>query len=287
MKNAIVILNYNDLKTTEEMINQIKDYKSLNNIIIVDNCSTDNSYEKLRKFENKKIKVIKTNSNKGYAYGNNFGIKYIIDNLNIDNVIISNPDVIVSDSTILSLAEDLKNNKDITLIAPRVNERGVISRGWKVPTFIDDLLSNINYVQRFAKKRQLYKDEHYSAKLSKVEAVHGCFFMVRLKEFEKIGLFDENTFLYYEENIIGKKMLNNNMGVYVDNEVEVIHNLSVSVDKSFNSIKKYKIIKTSQKYYEKHYNNLNIFGMIILRFVYYISLGVSYVLVFIKNLWRK
>lgn len=287
MKNAIIILNYNDLKTTKEMINQIKDYKSLDSIVIVDNNSTDNSYENLKKLETKKIKVIKTDSNKGYAYGNNFGIRYVLDNLKIDNIIISNPDVIVGDDAILSLTEDLKNNEDIVLIAPNVNERGIISRGWKVPTFIDDLLSNVNFIQRFSKKRQLYKKGHYNSKLSKVEAVHGCFFMVRLKEFEKIGLFDENTFLYYEENIIGKKMLNNNMDVYVDNEVEVIHNLSVSVDKSLNSIKKYKIIKTSQKYYQKYYNNLNIFGMIILRFVYYISLGISYVLVFIKNLWRK
>ena len=41
MKTAIVILNYNDSDTTIEMINQIKDYSIIDNIIIVDNNSTD------------------------------------------------------------------------------------------------------------------------------------------------------------------------------------------------------------------------------------------------------
>ena len=41
MKTGIVILNYNDYETTKEMINNIKNYKSLDHIIIVDNNSGD------------------------------------------------------------------------------------------------------------------------------------------------------------------------------------------------------------------------------------------------------
>lgn len=286
MKTGMIILNYNDYETTKEMINKVKDYKCLNQIVIVDNNSTDNSYKKLLKYENTKIKVIKTDENKGYSYGNNYGIKYLDKNFKIDNLIISNPDVIVSEKTIEKLIKDLDENKNISLIAPIVEERGTLSKGWKTPTFLDDLLSNINYFHRIAKKRMNYSESYYKGELTKVEAVHGCFFMIRLRDFKEIGYFDENTFLYYEENIIGKKLKKINKNVYVDNTVKVVHNLSVSVDKSFNSIKKYKIIKTSQKYYEKNYNNLNIFGIIILRIFYYISLGISYIVVFIRNIWR-
>lgn len=286
MKTGIVILNYNDFETTKWMLEQIKDYKCLNHIIVVDNNSKDNSYEILKKLENKKIKVIKTDSNKGYAYGNNYGIKYLEENYDVDNVIISNPDVIVEEKVIDKLILDLKENKDISIIAPVVEEKGQLSRGWKLPKFIDDLLSNINYFHKYFKKRLEYSDDYYKDELSKVEAVHGCFFMARLKDFKAIDYFDENTFLYYEENIIGKKLKDKNMNSYIDNTVKVIHNLSVSVDKSFNSIKKYKIIKTSQKYYQKHYNNLNIFGIILLRVFYYISLFISYIIVFLKNIRR-
>ena len=78
MNTAIIILNYNDFTTTKEMIEQIKDYKILNHIIIVDNCSTDDSYNILKKEEKNNIEVIKTKSNNGYASGNNYGIKYAI-----------------------------------------------------------------------------------------------------------------------------------------------------------------------------------------------------------------
>lgn len=286
MKTGIVILNYNDFKTTSKMLNQIKNYRCLDYIVVVDNNSTDNSYKKLLKYEDKKIKIIKTDKNNGYAYGNNFGIRYLDCNYIVNNVIISNPDVIVSEDVINKLILDLKKNSSISLVAPVIEERGILSRGWKIPKFIDDLLSNINYFYKYAKKRMEYKESHYDSKLSKVEAVHGCFFMIRLKDFKDIGYFDENTFLYYEENIIGKKLKDRNMGVYIDNTTKVIHDLSVSIDKSFNQIRKYKILKTSQKYYQKHYNNLNIFGMILLRISYYISLVLSYIIVFFKNIWR-
>ena len=283
MKTAVVILNYNDYETTKDMIEQIKNYKCLNHILIVDNKSTDRSYSKLKKFENKKIEVIKTDENKGYAYGNNFGVRYLDEKYKIDNIIISNPDVIVSEETINTLISDLKD-ETITLIAPLVEEKGQISRGWKLPHFKEDLISNINYFHKYSKRLMSYNEDHYNNKLSRVEAVHGCFFMIKLNEFKKVNYFDENTFLYYEENILGKKLKDNNMFCYVDNSVKVIHNLSVSVDKTYNQIKKYKILKNSQKYYEKNYNNLNIFGIILLRIFYYISLMISYIIVFISNL---
>ena len=286
MKTAIIILNYNDYETTIKMINQIKNYKVLNYIIIVDNNSSDDSYDILKKYEEGNIEIIKTNQNKGYAYGNNYGIKYVNEKYKIDNIIISNPDIIVSEDTIKMLVKDLNDN-DISLISPIINQHGQILRGWKIPTYKDELLSNINYVQRFAKKKMLYSDEHYKSDLSKVEVVSGCFFIIKNNDFKKINYFDENTFLYYEENIIGYKLKDINKNVYVDNKVSIIHDESVSVNKSVNSIKKYKILKNSQRYYVKNYLKTNIFGRIFLRFIYYISLLVAYIVYFISKLGGK
>lgn len=43
-----VILNYNDADTTTDIINHIKEYSVFNHIIVVDNCSTDNSLDRLK-----------------------------------------------------------------------------------------------------------------------------------------------------------------------------------------------------------------------------------------------
>lgn len=287
MKTGIIILNYNDYETTYDMLNRIKNFKEIDIIVVVDNMSLDNSYERLKKYENEKIKVISSKENRGYASGNNVGIKYLVDNYKVDNIIISNPDIILKDNDIKILKDDLKNNKNIDIISPYIDERGKISRGWKLPRYIDELLCNMNFFHKIGENNLKYKDDYYKDDLTKVDVVSGCFFMIRKESFEKIGYFDENTFLYYEENIIGKKLKDNNMNTYVDKRVNIIHNLSISVNKSFNSIKKYKILKQSQKYYQKEYNKLNIFGMILLRFVYYISLIISYIVCFFRNFGGK
>ena len=274
MKTAIVILNYNDLETTNNMINSIKDYKSLDLIIVVDNNSIDNSYQELKKLENAKIKVIETENNLGYAYGNNYGLNYLKDK-NIKNVIISNPDIDVSENVIIKLIKDLDKD-DVTLVAPVIDENGKESKGWKLPHFKEDLISNINYFHKYSNKLLSYKEDYYNQELVKVEVVHGCFFAINYNKFHEINFFDSKTFLYYEENILGSKLKNNNLNSYIDTSIKVKHNLSVSVDKSFNNLKKYKILKTSQIYYEKEYNHLNIIGIVILRIFYYISYFVSY-----------
>lgn len=285
MKTGIVILNYNDYESTKKMIDKIKNYKSLNHIVIVDNNSSDDSYDKLQKLKTDNIYVIKTDENKGYAYGNNYGIKYLTKNYKIDNIIISNPDIIVEEEVIKGLIKDLKENKDISIIAPLIKQNGEEANGWRIPTFKDELLSNINYVHRWARKKMFYPK--IDEKLQKVEVVSGCFFMIRKSDFEQIGYFDEGTFLYYEENIISYKLKELNKNVYVDNELSVIHNESVSVDKNINSIRKYKILKTSQKYFQKKYVKANIFKIFILRMFYYISLFIAYIIYLISRIKKK
>lgn len=275
---GMVILNYNDFDNTSNILKNIKDYSSIDKIIIVDNNSADDSYDKLKKFECDKIDVVKSDKNGGYAYGNNWGIKYLVKNYRPKYILISNPDIEFKNEDIVDMLGVLDKNKNIAIVAPRVNEHGTISRGWKLPRFIDELLSNINYVQRYAKKLTLYKDEHYKAHISYVDVVSGCFFLVKAGLFKKIDYFDEGTFLFYEENIIGKKLKDIGFKECIDNNVEIKHNVSQSIDKSIKKINKYKILKQSQRYYERKYNHLNIFGMGLLWITYYISLGVSYII---------
>ena len=286
-KVGMIILNYNDYETTNDYLNKIKNYKSLNKIIVVDNDSNDNSYDKLKKFKHDKVEVIKTDSNNGYAYGNNYGIKYLNEKYDVDYIIISNPDITVTDKTIERLKNDLDNNSDIALVAPVINQLEEKIRGWRLPTIKDEILSNINWYHKKVEQNLRYTPEKYTGNLTRVEVVSGCFFMVRKDILDLIGNFDEGTFLYYEENIMGQKLKTIEKKTFIDNEAEVTHNLSVSVDKSYNSINKYKILKRSQKYYCKYYLKSKIFANILLGLTYRISLCVAYIVCFFRNLRRK
>ena len=66
-----------------------------------------------------------------------------------------------------------------------------------------------------------YNDEHYKTDISYVDVVSGCFFMVDSKFLMDNNYFDENTFLYYEEQIFAKKVMNENKKEAIDNKVTI------------------------------------------------------------------
>lgn len=282
VKNGIVILNYNDYETTSTFLKKIKNFKILDYIIVVDNKSTDNSYQLLKSFEDKKIKVILSEENRGYASGNNLGIKYLVDNMDVDNIIISNPDISLKESDIVTLISDL-NLDYVSCVAPIIKENESIIKGFKLPTFLSEVISNIPIIRRLEFKILSYNSKNYKEDLTNVDVVKGCFFVIKKDVFEKIGYFDDNTFLYYEEIIMAHKLKELGYNTYVDNRVEISHDLSKSVDKSVKKLNKFKYLKSSQYYYEKEINKIHPFKLIIIRVFYYIYLFLLKIVILFKK----
>lgn len=263
MKTGLIIVNYNDYKTTLELIDNVKGYKIIDSIIIVDNASTNNDYENLKMVSNERIIIIQNKINKGYSFGINTGLKYLKEKYSNCNVIVSNSDIIIKEESHLKKLIDNLNNYGV--VAPIINEHGNINRGWKIPTPFVDIMLNIPFIYKpLRTKLLLYKDNHYDQSLVNVEVISGCFFLSRLDVLESINYFDENVFLYYEENILASKLKKNNIKTAVDTSVEVIHNHSVTIDKNINRYKKYKILKQSEYYFQTKYNNANILERILL-----------------------
>lgn len=255
-KIGIVIVNYNDFKTTKRLIENIKDYKCLKQIVVVDNNSTDDSFEQLKEFESNRITIIK-NSSRHFSSGLNVGAKCLIKKVGDCNIIFSNSDVIIKgEEDLEQLSSDMK--EDIVVVGPTVEEHGVLNRGWRLPSTNWEILFNLPFISRYFKKiRLLYKNDHYEKDISTVDVVSGCFFMVDSKFLEKVDFFDETTFLYYEEQIFASKVKNAKKLECVDNRVRIIHDHSVSVDKSIKKIGKHRITKQSQRYFCKAYLHAN------------------------------
>ena len=269
MKTAFLIVNYNDYKTTIQLLNNIKEFQSLDKIAVVDNNSTDNSFNEIKKYikKNKKdkfIDIIKNFENKGYGSGINYGAEYLKKTIGDCYIVVSNADIIIySDEDISKLISTF--DSDTAVVAPVIKEHTGVSRGWKVPTPFQDSLLNIIYIHKYLKPKLLfYKNEYYSEKNIQVDAVSGCFFIINSKYLEQINYFDENIFLYYEENTLAQKLKKINKKTMINTQVEVFHNHSVTIDKNINKLKKYKILKKSQMYFQKKYNNANILEQILL-----------------------
>ncbi len=280
-KIGIVVLNYNDYKKTREFIVDIKKYRLLNEIVIVDSNSTDSSYENLKHMEKGNITVLQADKNKGYSYGNNVGIKYLKDK--VDYIIISNPDVTITENVIRKLKSDLDENPDIAAIAPVIKENNELIRGWKLPKVSDEIKLNLSGFIELFNKNLKYEDKRYNTELTRVDVLYGCFFMIRTDILNLVGNLDDSVFLYYEENILATKLRNINRKSYIDNKVTIEHFGSVTIDKIYNKINKYIILKNSQKYFVKYYLHANIFEMFLLRFIYRIRLMMAYIVKFFKK----
>lgn len=268
---GMVIVNYNDYETTKRLLDNVKDYKVLKEIVVVDNKSTDNSLEELRKLKNKKITIIDSGNNKGYSYALNVGCKYLINKYKSLNIVISNSDIIIESELDIKDLNSYISTKNV-IVGPTIIQGNDLNRGFKIPTPWQDIKQNIVFFgKRVLAKELSYPDNYYHKDISKVDTVSGCFFMISSKHLEDMGYFDENVFLYYEENIMGIKTKKLGKNIIVCNNVDVIHDHSVSIDKSLKRIKKYDILKTSQEYFEKTYNGANKIELFFLKVFRYLT----------------
>ena len=272
-KIGIVIVNYNDFDTTKHLLDNIKNYKCLSEIVVVDNNSTDDSFEKLKEFESNRITIIK-NSSRHFSSGLNVGAKYLIKKVGDCNIIFSNSDIIIKgEEDLKKLSSNIKN--DIVVVGPVVNEHGVLNRGWKLPKVNYEILFNIPLLSRYYKKKLLsYSEDCYASDTTVVDVVSGCFFIVSGEFLKNNNYFDEHTFLYYEEQIFATKVKKAKKKELIDNQVVIIHDHSVSVDKSIKRLEKQKVLKQSQRYYAKKYQKANKVQMALLYITDYFYRGV-------------
>lgn len=287
MKTGLVIIHYNDLESITNLINNVSDYSVIDKIVIVDNNSKEDIKKSLRKLSSKKIKLIENKENKGFAAAINIGCKYLNSELGKCNLIISNSDIIIDKESDLEELINYLDKDKVGVVAPTVLENNKLNRGWKNPSPLIDSLMNIIYIHRFVRKKFVfYKEDYYKDKVSKVTVVSGCFFLIRSDTLEKIDWFDENTFLYYEENILAKKIHDNDLDVLVINDIIIIHNHSVSIDKNINKIKKLKLQKQSQYYFQVKYNKANFIEKFLLKSTAFINRNILKIVYFIKDLKR-
>ena len=110
LKNVtIVLILYNTTDLIYDLLNNLKNF----NVIIVDNGNNKEVIEKIRKNTNV-IKIISKNKNLGYAKAVNFAFE----NIFTDFFLVINPDLVISEKSIINLMNVLKNNNNCVVAAP-------------------------------------------------------------------------------------------------------------------------------------------------------------------------
>ncbi|WP_207733715.1 glycosyltransferase [Clostridium celatum] len=284
----MIVLNYNDHKTTIKFLEMIKNYKNIDKVVVIDNNSKDNSVNEIKKYVNERIVLLESKENKGYGAGNNMGIKYLKEFSEINYISISNPDIEFKEEEINKLIEFLDKNKDITMATGRIIENGKNAEdgSWKLPTYSKCLLQTIPLVDKVVNKSLSYSDEYYTGQYSLVDCIKGCFFIARTKVLDEINGFDEDTFLYYEENILGYKLKERNYLVAVLNNVNIIHAHGITINKAFKKIEKFKILNKSRLVYMRKCLKIEGFKMGLYNFTQVIGINLRKMLYYIQGIGK-
>lgn len=271
-KVGLIIVNYNDGENTIKLARSVEKFKVINKIVVVDNKSTDDSLKKLQEFENRKIHIIESDLNRGYSAAINLGVKYLEEKLKDCYIIVSNSDIEINDEEQIKKLLTSFNNPNVAVAMPKVYENGLVKYGWKLTNANTDLLMNIPLISRLYKDNLKNYEPLYFGYSNIVDVVYGCFFVIDSIVLKSIGYMDENTFLYYEENILARKLKAVNKISVINKDSEVTHKHNVSIGSSVSKINKFNIYKKSQLYYEKHYNNANETQMFLFEAFYYFGL---------------
>lgn len=210
---AILILNYNDYKLTNDCITNMRNNCITNDIFVVDNHSNNESFQCLYdayKNDNS-VEIIKTEENGGYARGNNFGIKHI-ENKKYKYVCVMNPDIVIKDKSYFENIVEVLRNNDSVAIASGFQIYcqyfgNYLLNYWKLPGKLSGIFDH-SFIDFFFKKSQkpISVIDNYAI----VDVLSGCCFVAKIDKLREVNYFDENTFLYYEENILSARLKKHN-----------------------------------------------------------------------------
>ena len=265
---GIVILNYNDVKTTISLVDKIMSYKSISNIVIVDNHSTDNSADMLNsRYESvAKIKIIISNKNGVYGEGNNIGIKYLYNICGVRYQIVCNPDVSFEEDIVFALQQGLKSLSNAAVVAPlmldrdrKLNNRCV----WKIPNVWEYIFFSLGVFSGVAKSFYYAPTRFDEIEPWEVGCVAGSMFMMDVERLGTTEPYDEKIFLYCEETVLGIKTIEAGYKSYIIPGSYFCHLHSVSINKSFpKEIKRYKLMWDSRLYVLKTYMKASFFQLL-------------------------
>lgn len=183
---AICILNWNGLEYTTECITSLyaSSYKDFD-IIILDNGSSINEAKLLEQKFSEKIIIYRSETNLGFADGYNHLILELLKDRSYEYYLLLNQDATVMPDSLNQLINYLDQHADVAVVGPKV---------LNADSSIQSLGANVNF---YTGKITSRHDDIIHPQ--PVDVIIGNCMLLRASAVQKLGLFDQKYFAYYEE----------------------------------------------------------------------------------------
>ena len=271
---SIIIVTWNSENEIGECLNSIiENTKDLNyDILIVDNNSSDNTAEVIKKIAEEKfhrIKVILNTDNKGFTKACNQGIL----SSSGEKVLFLNPDTRIEGGAVKVLLSKLSESENTGAAAPQLlNEDGTIQKSCRTfPDYFDMFceFSLLTYIFPNSILFSNWKMNYFSHdEERKVEQPMAAALMVKRKVLKEIDNFDERFKMFFNDVDLCKKIYDKGYSIIFYPDSKIIHEKGVSIYKD-----RERMIRIWNEdclsYFKKYNNNILLYGWL------YISLKIS------------
>lgn len=201
MTVSIIIINWNTQDILRDCLASVYEQTTgiSYEVIVVDNASSDGSAEMV-KTEFPQVALIENKENRGFAAANNQGIRIA----NGRYVLLLNPDTIVLDGAIQKTVAFSDSRPDVAVTGCQVweDESTIQMTCFRFPSVLNLLFQKLGLCRAFAHSRLFGREKMVGWNRDterEVDVVSGMFMLVRREAIDKIGLMDEDYFVYAEE----------------------------------------------------------------------------------------
>ena len=235
MKLSVIIVNYNVQHFLEQCLKSV--FKSIQNIEaevwVVDNNSVDGSVAMIKeKFP--KVELVALKDNLGFSKGNNLAIKQSKG----EYTLLLNPDTLVEEDTFIKVLKFMDSNPNagglgVKMVDGKGNFLPESKRSLPTPAVafykIFGLSSLFPKSKRFGKYHCGHLDKNNT---HEIEILSGAFMLMRKEALDKVGLLDENFFMYGEDIDLSYRLIKGGYKNYYFSETRIIHYKGESTKKS-------------------------------------------------------
>lgn len=269
---AIIIINYNSseytIKCVESVLKHTSDKRSFQ-IIVVDNASGKEDYEALKYAITglEKVSLHRSRFNTGFGGGNMHGVQFA----NAKYYLFLNNDTLMLDDPINTCFDFMEKTLDAGVCGPQIqNEHGEKQLSFDYFTSFAREVFGKKFVEKVYGKPNRRKE--YIAPIS-VDYVNGSFMFFNAADFNAVGGFDTNIFLYFEESDICYRLKKQGKKTYFIPFASYMHYQGQSINKTKMPITIKKELKTSMFYVIR--KNLGYVHYQLLRLVFIFRYGLT------------
>jgi hypothetical protein len=230
---SIIIINYNNASYTVDCVSSVIEKTDVSisyDIIIVDNNSEIDDFKELKTSLPSLDNVFLHRSviNTGFGGGNMSGVQLA----NSKYFLFLNNDTLLKNDCISILYNYMESNKNVGVsTAQNYDENGKFVISFDHDKGIRKLLFGRSFLEKMFSKTYPKRKKEYSQPVT-VNYVNGAFMFFRSDVFAKIGGFDNNIFLYFEEMDICYRMRQEHYTSVLVPDAKVLHFQGVSIEVS-------------------------------------------------------